>query len=206
MSWGGKRGGERVPKTDCLVRFQGQWEDIESGLYYNGFRYYDPETGRYISPDPLGLEAGLNFYAYVPSPVNWIDPFGLACTKKQEAELKRDAKAIHAKFKKGDEQNRRTTAVAILTDPKTGKQTKVFAVSSDRVSAKVVKEAERRGYTLVRMKEGGSTHAEQIIMDHAAANGLQSTIAPNRPACGPERQDCRGRADRSRNHTVLDPD
>lgn len=206
-AWGGKGAGEDIVETDCAVRFQGQWEDEESGLHYNGFRYYDPAIGRYISPDPLGLDAGLNAYTYAPSPVNWIDPFGLACTKKQQEKLKKDAKAIHAKFKKGDEQNRRTVAVAILTDPKTGKQTKVYAVSSDRTSRAAKREAEKLGYSQVTMQEGApSTHAEQIIMDHARANGLQSTIAPNRDACGPERQDCRGRADRSRNHTILDPD
>jgi RHS repeat-associated protein len=41
-------------------------------------RYYDPETGRYISADPIGLAGGMNLYAYVGSdPVNWIDPWGL---------------------------------------------------------------------------------------------------------------------------------
>nr|WP_269467556.1 MULTISPECIES: RHS repeat-associated core domain-containing protein [Burkholderia] len=40
------------------VRFQGQYHDHESGLHYNRHRYYDPEVGRYISLDPIGLQAG----------------------------------------------------------------------------------------------------------------------------------------------------
>nr|WP_240042448.1 RHS repeat-associated core domain-containing protein [Photorhabdus khanii] len=61
----------------CNLRFCGQYEDEESGLFYNRFRYYLPETGQYLSPDPLGLAGGVNLYGYVPNPVSWIDPFGL---------------------------------------------------------------------------------------------------------------------------------
>jgi RHS repeat-associated protein len=61
----------------CPIRFQGQMSDPETGLAYNRFRYYDPETGRYISADPVGLIAGPNVYAYGPNPLAWIDPYGL---------------------------------------------------------------------------------------------------------------------------------
>ncbi|HCT3173121.1 TPA: RHS domain-containing protein, partial [Enterobacter asburiae] len=64
------------------LRFQGQYHDAESGLYYNRHRYYDPGVGRYLSPDPVGLDGGLNLYAYVPDPLGWVDPLGLtACPK-----------------------------------------------------------------------------------------------------------------------------
>ena len=63
---------------DPGVRFLGQLRDLESGLHYNTHRYYDPELGRYISPDPLGLQAGLNDYAWVSSPLEYMDPYGLA--------------------------------------------------------------------------------------------------------------------------------
>ena len=42
--------------SDCPFRFQGQYQDEETGLYYNRFRYYDPDTGNYLSRDPIGLE------------------------------------------------------------------------------------------------------------------------------------------------------
>ena len=58
-------------------RFPGQYEDLETGLFYNRHRYYDPEAGRYISPDPIDIEGGHNLYAYGRNPVGWIDPEGL---------------------------------------------------------------------------------------------------------------------------------
>ncbi len=60
-------------------RFQGQYYDAETGLHYNGQRYYDPKTGRYLTPDPIGLAGGVNPYVYVGNdPVNLVDPWGLA--------------------------------------------------------------------------------------------------------------------------------
>ncbi|MGW1182636.1 RHS repeat-associated core domain-containing protein [Streptomyces drozdowiczii] len=63
--------------VDCPIRFPGQYADPETGLNYNHFRYYDPETARYLSPDPLGLEPAPNPAAYVPNPHVWSDPLGL---------------------------------------------------------------------------------------------------------------------------------
>ncbi|SJN13707.1 core protein [Halomonas citrativorans] len=59
------------------IRFQGQWHDEESGLYYNRHRYYDPQQGRYISQDPIGLNGGTNLYGYVANPTGAVDPLGL---------------------------------------------------------------------------------------------------------------------------------
>jgi RHS repeat-associated protein len=61
-SYGGVREGQGKPQ-DCPFRYQGQYEDVETGLYYNRFRYYDPEVGSYISQDPIGLEGGMAVYA-----------------------------------------------------------------------------------------------------------------------------------------------
>ncbi|WP_052941683.1 RHS repeat-associated core domain-containing protein [Chromobacterium subtsugae] len=61
-------------------RFQGQYHDDESGLHYNRHRYYDPEIGRFISRDPIGLMGGINIYDYAPNPLNWLDPLGLSST------------------------------------------------------------------------------------------------------------------------------
>ncbi|WP_406850010.1 RHS repeat-associated core domain-containing protein [Chromobacterium phragmitis] len=58
-------------------RFQGQYHDDESGLHYNRYRYYDPEIGRFISRDPIGLMGGINTHNYAPNSIQWVDPLGL---------------------------------------------------------------------------------------------------------------------------------
>lgn len=60
------------------LRFPGQYFDPESQLHYNRHRHYDPASGRYVSPDPLGLVPAPNAVAYVENPTRWIDPLGLA--------------------------------------------------------------------------------------------------------------------------------
>ncbi|MFJ4134065.1 RHS repeat-associated core domain-containing protein [Pseudomonas cyclaminis] len=77
-------------KIDNPLRFQGQYFDPESGLHYNRHRYYNPNVGRYLTPDPVKLAGGINAYQYVPNPTGWVDPLGLSscpaedgCKRKQ---------------------------------------------------------------------------------------------------------------------------
>ncbi|WP_082721912.1 RHS repeat-associated core domain-containing protein [Burkholderia sp. RF2-non_BP3] len=66
------------------IRLQGQYHDAETGLHFNRYRYYDPDTGIFISEDPIGLDGGLNLYQYAPNVFNWIDPYGLELTPLNE--------------------------------------------------------------------------------------------------------------------------
>jgi RHS repeat-associated protein len=82
--WGGtlwRPGGAATP-----LRFPGQYHDPETGLHYNQQRYYDPVTGSYLTPDPLGLAPAPNPHAYVPNPLIQTDPLGLmSCSPGGEA-------------------------------------------------------------------------------------------------------------------------
>jgi RHS repeat-associated protein len=63
------------------LRFQGQYLDRETGLHFNTFRFYDPDVGRFTTPDPIGLKGGLNLYQYGHNPVGWVDPWGWSCVQ-----------------------------------------------------------------------------------------------------------------------------
>ena len=76
-----------VESVENNLRFQGQYYDKETGLHYNRHRYYDPQTARFINQDPIGLVGGNNNYQYVPNPVAWVDPFGLACKEDDLADV-----------------------------------------------------------------------------------------------------------------------
>lgn len=86
---------------DCPWRWQGQYEDVETGLYYNGFRYFDPGTGTYLSHDPIRIAGGYSLYGYVDDPLIWVDPLGLSRTCRQNgpAAADRELPRLDAKMK-----------------------------------------------------------------------------------------------------------
>jgi RHS repeat-associated protein len=64
--------------VECNLRFKGQYYDQESGFHYNYHRYYISSSGRYLTPDPIGLKGSINLFEYVANnPINYIDPLGL---------------------------------------------------------------------------------------------------------------------------------
>ncbi|SFE34183.1 RHS repeat-associated core domain-containing protein [Actinacidiphila alni] len=71
-------GTDAAEEADCPLRSPGRYHDDETGLDYNYHRYFDPETGRYLSADPLGLAPGPDDYADVVNPAVLADPLGLS--------------------------------------------------------------------------------------------------------------------------------
>ncbi len=80
----------KINEVHNPIRMQGQYEDEETGLYYNRYRYYDPVISAYVSQDPLGLIAGENVYSYTLNSFGWIDPMGLSCKKSGSGNNKND--------------------------------------------------------------------------------------------------------------------
>ncbi|WP_079149567.1 putative T7SS-secreted protein [Streptomyces sp. EN27] len=103
------------------LRFPGQYYDPESGLHHNHHRHYDPETARYLTPDPLGLAPAPNPSTYVHNPHTWSDPLGLAprCLN----DTGREGKDVNENFVPGSaegqrlaEQLRRESAGSIFNE------------------------------------------------------------------------------------------
>ena len=80
--WREEKLGQLQVSADELqpIRFQGQSFDVETGLHYNRFRYFDPDLGMFTTRDPIGLMGGSNVFQYAPNPTGWIDPLGLCST------------------------------------------------------------------------------------------------------------------------------
>ena len=77
-AWGRLKKDERVYKdAHQPFRLQNQYYDEETGLHYNLMRYYEPEAGRFVNQDPIGLLGGENLYSFAPNAQEWVDPLGL---------------------------------------------------------------------------------------------------------------------------------
>jgi RHS repeat-associated protein len=71
--------------AETPLRAPGQYFDDETGLFYTRFRYFEPDTARWLSPDPLGIVGGANLFGFNGAPTNDVDPFGLCVVKKLQA-------------------------------------------------------------------------------------------------------------------------
>lgn len=119
------------------LRLQGQYFDLATGLCYNRFRYYDLLIGRFISPDPIGLLGGENFYRYAPNVFSWIDPFGLDVNQNRIDGSRREATEARSIVRKGKGQVRVQRECYLrkctgkgerVTDPLTGEMRRIDIV------------------------------------------------------------------------------
>jgi RHS repeat-associated protein len=99
-------------KVGNSFRFAGQYYDHETWLHYNYHRYYNPKTGKYLTPDPIGLSGGINLYAYADqNPINEIDPYGLMGLSIVTKTVKGAVKYISKNQAKKKLQNKGTVTV-----------------------------------------------------------------------------------------------
>jgi RHS repeat-associated protein len=84
-------------EVELNLRFPGHYYDVETGLHYNRFRYYDPVLGRYIQPDPVGTRGGINVYAYPSSPLSTVDLLGTHDPKSGQPDNQEDGNDANAR-------------------------------------------------------------------------------------------------------------
>jgi RHS repeat-associated protein len=189
-AWGSTQAGEEA-RVSTPIRFQGQHEDAETGLFYNRNRYYDPDAGLYLSPDPLGLEGGLRTFGYGTNPVGWVDPLGLAWkrTEGPVCPLQAYVDDLHSALDHEIKRNRRTTAVVTATD-KNGCQHVIVASSEKRLDDEQLALLQP-GHIPIEGER--KVHAEIKAIQYAKARGWTvNDVVASRGICGP----CKAEIDR----------
>ncbi|MTD15253.1 hypothetical protein GIS00_15025 [Nakamurella sp. YIM 132087] len=172
-------------RPNCPIRFAGQYADPESGLNYNRYRYYDPETARFTTPDPMGLQPAPDPHRYVDNPLREVDPSGLKC-QDVAAGLQTRAADLQSQRERPWLVRNGTTAVVQVRHTETGEVRTLIATEAP---------------TMPRTWEGqlrdgeqyvdGVGHAEQTILSHldgspewsptaggTSRNVCESTCAP----------------------------
>jgi RHS repeat-associated protein len=93
-------GAQQMRPVESPFRLLGQYADEETGLCYTRFRYFDPEVGRWCSPDPLGFIGGENLYAFDSNPALDADPFGLKGGRRGSTETRKHLDEVRDRFLK----------------------------------------------------------------------------------------------------------
>lgn len=161
---------------DCPFRYQGQFEDEETGLYYNRFRYYAADEGVYISQDPIGLKGGNpNIYAYTKDSNIWVDPFGLG-------EQDRDSGGKFLPKNPGDTAPGSTAQADVLKDLESDPKTKVLG---EEISFKDGDTGQVRRYDIVVQDvETGKITGVEVKNSQTASYGSKQKNFDNKVNSG----------------------
>ncbi|MEU9402784.1 DUF6531 domain-containing protein [Streptomyces sp. NPDC048242] len=143
------------------LRFPGQYYDPETGLHHNYFRHYDPESGRYLTPDPLGLLPSPNPLAYVDNPHSLSDPLGL--TPCDESDVGWGGRVQYGPLGPHD---RATSMHATITDDMLGGKTAPKIDPAGWESDK----GYNRAHLLAAMIGGSNKDRRNFVTMHSYAN------------------------------------
>ena len=161
------------------LRYQGQYLDRETGLHYNTFRYYDPDTGRFTQPDPIGLLGGYNLYQYAPNPLMWIDPLGLHDILADTDIVCRAGTCNADQFQHGSgvKVDSKGKLSGISTQAKSGASVEVLAkaIPHNQFGIATVGDIEKAGGRITL--DGQSNAQGKHQYNHATVNGLTAKQA-----------------------------
>jgi len=147
-----------IEEIENNLRFQGQYFDEETGLHYNRFRYYNPDTGQFINQDPIGLLGGINNYQYAPNPTMWIDPSGL-CAE--------EARNRAAYLRENVSKRKQPRATCVIVDEETGA---VYFGDSGKIADEIHPVLQQR------IDEMGSSLEDWPIENCAEFNALNNAL------------------------------
>ena len=183
-AWGRLKKDERVYKNAHQpFRLQNQYFDEETGLHYNLFRYYEPEAGRFVNQDPIGLWGGENLYQFADNALVWFDPLGLKKNYAQRlgtAGERRVMKYLEGtgKYKKVFSiQNASGNGLDIVALRPDGKYD-IFEVKSSKHGKFKLSE---------RQQKGGKCFAKQVLTEDVKKGGyFMKGLGPKKTPIGPK--------------------
>ena len=163
--WGRLNGETNITGAHQPFRLQNQYCDAETGLHYNFYRYYEPNAGRFINQDPIGLWGGENLYAFAPNAQGWVDPLGLDSISSPIIRFGNNPNQVHHTFRHIDEMglDRERVKQEVTRDLSRCANSIPFG---EPINREVTVDGQRIQYTAFRLPENilnvGRIHAAKV--------------------------------------------
>ena len=183
-AWGRLKKDERVYKdAHQPFRLQNQYFDEETGLHYNLMRYYEPEAGRFVNQDPIGLLGGENLYWFAPNTQSWVDWLGL----HSDPDLLNRITRVMGAMSEGD-RSRTTYALARVTTSSGRSEIWMASAGQKGWVSPALRQAAGADEVIHNTYGNNKNHindAERKLMREARKRGAKiESIAATRPMCG----------------------
>ena len=183
-AWGRLKKDERVYRNAHQpFRLQNQYFDEETGLHYNLMRYYEPEAGRFVNQDPIGLLGGENLYTFAPNAQGWVDWLGL----HSDPDLLNRINKVTAAMSEGD-RSRTTYALARVTTSSGRSEIWIASAGKKGWVSRALQRIAGSDEVINNVHRSNKNHlndAERKLMREARKRGAKiESIGATRPMCG----------------------
>jgi len=183
-AWGRlKKDGRVYKNAHQPFRLQNQYYDEETGLHYNLMRYYEPEAGRFVNQDPIGLFGGYNLYQFAPNAQGWVDWLGL----HSDPDLLNRINKVAAAMSEGD-RSRTTYALARVTTSSGRSEIWIASAGKKGWVSRALQRIAGSDEVINNVHRSNKNHlndAERKLMREARKRGAKiESIGATRPMCG----------------------